>query len=197
MSVQDKMDDFLATAALEKRPGVEATFTWLRRRGVRICLLSDYDRHDTALLLKRLKWTVDVHGTVHNVITQQLRQTDPVQLAIAQAGLKDANLSFTVFDTPRLLELSNLARVHFNLALCNGRHSYTTLAAVPHHAMLDSLLQLPDFILRHLPLPTKGAGPQVPTHPERQSPVASRDRTYGRNKVGLPRLRLPNPLSGL
>lgn len=167
VSVQEGMDRFIATAALQKMPGVEATFSWLRKRGVRICLLSDRSRKGTKLLLDRLGWTIGQTGTVQEVITRQARHDNPILTAIENAGLKDANLSFTAFDTPRLLALSNRARVHFNLAVCNGRSSYNKLATAPHHAMLDSLLQLPDFVLQHLPDPLFKAGTQVQKNPRR------------------------------
>ena len=175
VGVQEGMDRFLATAALEKRPGVEATFHWLRKRSVRICLLSDYGQAETQLLLDRLGWTVDESGTVQYVVTRQGEQDNPVVLALEHAGIPDPNLSFTVCDTPELLLHSNRARVHFNLAVCNGRCNYSMLATCPHHAMLDSLLQVPNFILAHLPEPLT--------------------RAEARPDGLLPKLRLPRPLA--
>lgn len=176
VGVQDGMENYLSTASLQKAPGVEATFNWLRRRGVRICLLSDYGHRDTQLLLQRCGWSVDESGTVQYVITDRGSHDNPVEKAVEVAGLTDPNLSFTVFDSPELLYQSNGARVHFNLAVCNGKSSYATLATTPHHAMLDSLVQLPNFILSHLPEPDRGAGTQV-------------------QGGFLPRLRLSRPLS--
>ena len=180
VSLQEGMDNYLATAAIEKMPGVEATFGWLRRRGVRICLLSDHDRERTLLLLRRLNWTVDEDGTVQEVITEQQKKDNPIRLAQEAAGLQNSRFSFTALDTPRLLRLANAARVHFNVAVCNGRHPYNDLAVEPHHAMLDSLLQLPNFLLAHLP--EAAVSPTALSKPTRRL---------------LPRLRLPRPLSGL
>ena len=180
VSLQEGMENYLTTAAIEKMPGVEATFGWLRRRGVRICLLSDHGRDQTLLLLRRLNWTVDEDGTVQEVITEQQQKANPIRLAQESAGLQNSRFSFTALDTPRLLRLANEARVHFNVAVCNGRHAYNELAVEPHHAMLDSLLQLPNFLLAHLPDAT------VP-----QAAMAKPARRL------LPRLRLPRPLSGL
>ena len=158
VAVQEGMERFLPTASLECLPGVEATFTWLRKRGVRICLLSDYNREQTLLLLDRLKWTVNEDGTVQQIITQQQKQDNPIQQAQVLAGLTNSRFSLAAVDTPQLLQQSNAARVHFNLAICNGRSSYHQLATAPHHAMLDNLRQLPNFILQHLPEPAR------PTH---------------------------------
>lgn len=178
VGVQEGMDDFLSTAALEKMPGVEATFGWLRKRGVRICLLSDYNRRDTGLLLRRLDWTIGESGTVQEVITRQSRKDNPVRLAQEHAGLDSPGLCFAAVDTPELLQQAAAARVHFALAVCNGRHTYNELAVAPHHGMLDSLIQLPNFLLQHLP----AAAPCPPTKPRG-------------GVFALPRLRLPRPLS--
>ncbi|MBB4079392.1 phosphoglycolate phosphatase-like HAD superfamily hydrolase [Lewinella aquimaris] len=175
VGVQEGMDRFLNTAFLEKMPGAEAVFSWLAKRAVRICLLSDYGRSDTEIILRRLGWTVDEGGTVQQVITRQQDRENPVLLAQQIAGITHPRLSFSALDTPRLLQLANQARVHFNLAVCNGRSSYNELAVAPHHAMLDSLLQLPNFVLQHLPQPELRAGTQ-----ERRN---------------IPRLHLPRPLS--
>ena len=172
VAVQEGMEGYLATAALEKLPGVEAIFSWLRKRGVRICLLTDYADEQAELLLDRLGWAVGENATVQEVICLQHTLVNPVLTALERAGLEDANLSFTIFDTPRLLDLSNQACVHFNLAVCNGHSPYRKLATSPHHAMLDTLVQLPNFILQHLPEPVSRAG-----------------------RSGLPKLRLPRPLS--
>ncbi|CAH0999217.1 hypothetical protein LEM8419_00514 [Neolewinella maritima] len=155
VAVQEGMDRFLATAALDRMAGAEATFSWLRKRGVRICLLSDYDESQTLLLLKRLGWTVGEAGTVQQFVPRQQELDNPVLQAHALAGLTKGRLSITAVDTPELLRHSNAARVHFNLAICNGRSPYHALATAPHHAMLDNLRQLPDFLVRHLPEPAR------------------------------------------
>ena len=157
VAVQDGMDRFLTTASLERMPGVEATFSWLRKRGVRICLLSDYDRDHTLIILQRLSWSVDEDGTVQQIITEQQEQSNPITKAQELAGLMNPRFSLSAVDTPRLLEQSNAARVHFNLAICNGRSSYHQLATAPHHAMLDNLRQLPNFVIEHLPEPARPA----------------------------------------
>lgn len=178
IAVQEEMEGFLRTASLEKMPGVEATFTWLRKRGVRICLLSDYNLEDTKIILDRLGWTVDEDGTVQEVIVQQLSKRNPILLAQENASLSNPRSIVTIFDTPRLLQLAYDARVHLNLAICNGKCSYNELAVKPHHAILDKLVQLPNFLLEHLPQ-NGGAGPRV--------------TPSGR----LPRLRIPRTLFGI
>ena len=159
VAVQEGMDRYLSTAALEVQPGTTATFSWLRKRGVRICLLSDFGRRQTQLLLERLGWSVDEEGTVQEIITRQYEQENPVKLAQEHAGLSNPRLSIAAVDTPELLCQANAARVHFNLAICNGRSPYHQLATAPHHGLLDNLRQLPNFVLQHLPEPSVAGHP--------------------------------------
>lgn len=179
VAVQEEMDDYLTTASLEKMPGVEATFQWLRRREVRLCLLSDYQRQDTLRLLDRLGWTVDEQGTVQEVITQQNTHANPVRIAQELAGLDSERQSVLLADTPRLLACGKAAGVHLNIGVCNGRSAYYELAAAPHHTLLDTLLQLPNFLLEHLAVARE-------VHNR-----GARTRVRGL----LPRLKLPLPLS--
>lgn len=148
--VQEGMDKYLATAALQRQPGTEATFAWLRRRGVSICLLSDYGKRQTQLLLQRLCWTVAEDGTVQQLITHQQRRANPVALAQQQAALADPRLSIAAVDTPGLLQQARAAGVCLSLAVCNGRAAYHQLAVVPHDGLLDNLQQVPNFVLQHL-----------------------------------------------
>lgn len=149
--VQEGMEGFVKTAALEKSPGIEATFRWLRRRGVRICVLSGYNREDTEILLDRLDWEVGEDGFLQLVILNEATKQNPIELAIESAGLLWPSAVTVVVDTPRLLQCGRDTKCRFVLGVTNGSHTYELLANEPHHSMLDSTLQLPDFLLRQLP----------------------------------------------
>ena len=99
------MESFMRTAALEKAAEIEATFRWLRRRGVKVCLLSDYDRPNTSILLDRLNWQVEEDRLVQLVITEQQQQLNPIQRAMDLAGIASSRCVVLVADTPRLLRL--------------------------------------------------------------------------------------------
>lgn len=148
--IQDEMEGFLQTAALEKSAEIEAIFRWLNKRRIKIALLSDYNRADTEILLQRLGWRVGEAENIMLVLTDQLTNSDPVRCVLDLVGLKDGAAVFSVFDTPRLLHLADANRLKLNLGITNGSCSYVALAGAPHHALLDKLIQLPDFLLRHL-----------------------------------------------
>ncbi|MCX8209407.1 MAG: hypothetical protein ACJATN_002047 [Neolewinella sp.] len=176
--VQDGMTGFLRTAALEKNPEIEATFRWLRKRKIRIALISDSNREDTEILLDRLDWRVGEDELIQLVLTDQEEEKNPVRKILDLANLPDGHLAFSLLDTPRLLQAAHFSEVHFNLGVMNGRCNYAELNGTPHHALLDGAVQLPDFLLKNLPA----------VNPLADQPVRSR--------VRLPLLWLPRRMAG-
>lgn len=176
--VQDDLYGYLGTAALETSPRILPTLEWLRRRNVDVCLLSDLGEADTATVLARLGWAVGEGQTVRYLICEQGRQDNPVVSAARLAGNLDPNAVFTVGDTPRLLHASHAAGAYFTLGVSSGRSPYHLLATAPHHMLLDQVMQLPNFLLSHLP--------EVPPEQVHQRP---------RSWSGLPLLWLPRPLA--
>ncbi|MTB49939.1 HAD family hydrolase [Lewinella sp. W8] len=172
--VQEGMESFMRTAALEKAAEIEATFRWLRRRGVKVCLLSDYDRETTGVLLNRLNWQVEEDRLVQLVITDYENQTNPIQRAMDLAGITSPRCVVLVADTPSLLRLGRTTGVFFNLGVTSGSRSYQALSGEPHRDLLDHPVQLPNYLLANLPdLDNKRPG-------------------HG----GIPRLMLPIPFMG-
>lgn len=151
VDIQDDMDGYLRTAALEKKAGIEATFRWLRRRRIAVCLLTDYGREDFFMLLGRLGWSLGEDQIIQMAVLDQSRKPNPVRLAIDAAGLANARQAMVVIDIPRLLHCATAAGVHLVFGVTNGRGTYRELAGEPFRCLLDSTLQLPDYLLRSLP----------------------------------------------
>lgn len=126
--VQEGMDGFYRTAALEKTAKIEATFRWLRKRNIRIALISDACREDAGILLDRLNWRVGEDELIQLVLTSQKSKLNPVREIMDVADLPDGHLAFSVLDTPRLLQSAHFSKVHFNLGVTNGYSSYAELA---------------------------------------------------------------------
>lgn len=154
--VQDGMKDFLCTAALEVNPDIEATFRWLRKRKIRIALISDANQEDTKILLDRLNWRVGEDELIQLVLTDQEGKQNPIREILDLADLPGGHLAFSVLDTPRLLQSAYFSKVHFNLGVTNGRCNYAELSETPHHALLDGTVQLPNFLLENLPVVKTG-----------------------------------------
>lgn len=152
--IQDGMERFLRTAALQKSAQIEATFRWLSKRRIKIALISDHNQSDTEVLLERLGWPVGEEETIKVVLTDQLSNIDPVRTILDLMRLPDGSSVFSVLDTPRLLSIADANRLKLNLGVTNGRCSYGELSDAPHHALLDEPIQLTNFLLRHLyPVP--------------------------------------------
>ena len=149
--LQEDMAGYLRTAGLEKTPGIDATFRWLARRGVRVALLSDHRPAEVTILLERLGWAVGPGQLIDCVLPEQRKYDNPVRTLITRAGLTDGSLAFSMFDTPRLLRAAHFSRVAFNLGVTNGQHGYGDLAGAPHRALLDTPVQLADYLVENLP----------------------------------------------
>lgn len=176
--IQEGMGGYLKTAALQKTSEIEATLRWLRKREVKIALISDAGREDTQILLDRLGWRVGEDELLQLVLTDQASKTNPVACVLELAGQDNGFSTFSVLDTPRLLRSAQASGVHFNIGVTNGCCGYPELAAAPHHALLDGPVQLPNFLLENLP------GEQ----PGTSSPYRSSSRTL--------RLRMPRTFPG-
>lgn len=148
--IQEGMENFIRTAALEKVPQIEAIFRWLRKRNIQIALISDQDRPTTEILLERLNWRVGEEELLQFVLTNQHQKDNPVADVIELAGLPDGRLVFSLFDTPRLLLAARESNVHLSLGVTNGLYGYAKLSTVPHHGLLDGPIQLPNYLLEQV-----------------------------------------------
>lgn len=149
--IQEEMEDFIGTAALEKVPGIEAAFRWLRKRGIRLALISGADRENTEILLQRLGWAVGEEELIQLVLVNQQHRENPIAEILQYEGNADGRLVFSLMDTPRLLCCARQCGIQLNLGVTNGNCSYNELAQVPNFALLDGPVQLPNFLLEHLP----------------------------------------------
>ncbi len=149
--VQSDLKKYLRTAAIEPRVRIRATFEWLRKRDVRICLLSDFNRSETELLLARLGWEVGPDALVQLVLTDQRSHRNPVRYVHEQLEMENGARTVVVADTPKLLREGEREGCPFLIGICNGKSSYQQLLDAPHHVLLDHTLQLPNYLLQNLP----------------------------------------------
>ena len=149
--VQQGMRNHLRTAALDKAPQIEAVFRWLGKRGISIALLSDYDVENTDLLLERLDWSVGAESLVQYVLTKQRLEENPIVQICEVAGVLQPDATVVLSDTPHLLRSAAEAGVGYNLGVTSGSHSYQSLSHTAHTALLDSPVQLVNYLVDRLP----------------------------------------------
>lgn len=150
VEIQEEMEGFLRTAALEKKSGIEATLRWLRRRQVKIALLSHYSREELQLILRRLHWEVGTDHLIDLVVLQADAQ-NPVQRAMEAFGIQHRSQALLIADTPELLRQGKAAGVQLVFGVTNGESSYQELAREPGAILLDNTVQLPDYLVNRLP----------------------------------------------
>lgn len=151
VNVQQGMEGYLKTAALEKKAGVEATMRWLRRRGVRIALVTHYDREELSILLERLEWGVGEDQLIQLAVLKQKNQSNSVKLAFETSGVESVQQVLLVTDNDELLRQGQAVGIDLVFGVTNGGSTYQSLAQEPFYALLDSTVQLPNYLLQNLP----------------------------------------------
>jgi phosphoglycolate phosphatase-like HAD superfamily hydrolase len=149
--LQDEMEGFYKTASLEKVSGIENVFKWLRKRGIKICLYSDLNVEDTKLILDRLGWSVsweeDPTSQINLVMASDSSVSNPIKHMLEVSGSIASSSVVSFGDTVRFLQWSWEANTLLNVAVTYGSESYRDLATAPHHGLLDSILETPNFLL--------------------------------------------------
>lgn len=147
--VQEDLSSYIRTASLDRSPGIEATFRWLNKKGVRVVLISDFDPATTTVLLKRLNWSVGKGELIQTVVYDLFDTANPFARGMEQAGIPQGDSLLTLVDTPRLLKMAQDCKIYFNLGTTSGSYSYQVLKNAPHLALLDQPLQLANFLLTY------------------------------------------------
>ncbi len=153
--VQEGMNGYYETAALEKIPQIEFIFAWLRKRSISICLISDFNRSDTEQILTRLGWLPASSMSPIDAVLLR-RDLTPEQLfhrAAQLFDLTDCKSTLALVDQVDLMEGAWNSRCLFSIGLNYGRTSARELANAPNHHLLDSIIELPNFLVQHLDLP--------------------------------------------
>lgn len=163
--LQEEMEGFYKTASLQKVNGIENIFKWLHKRGVKICLYSDLSVTDTQLILDRLNWSIswenDNNSLINLVMAKDEEVTNPIQHILDISGAPDPSSVVTFGDTVEFLQWSWQIKSLLNVAVTYGSESYRDLAIAPHHGLMDSILEVPNFLLgQFLTLEDDPAKPQ-------------------------------------
>lgn len=148
-TVYDSFREHLArlynAGGVEPVEGVEETFRWLKRRGVRAALNTGFDREITTLLLSSLGWDEGVVDVVvcGDDVERGRPAPDLIFRAMEAAGVCDARRVMNVGDTVLDLQAGHNACVRWNVGVLTGAHGRSTLEQEPHTHLLDSVASLP------------------------------------------------------
>jgi phosphonatase-like hydrolase len=133
------------TGGVEPVEGAEATFRWLKRRGVRVALNTGFDREITTLLLSSLRWEREVVDVVvcGDDVKRGRPAPDLIFCAMEAAGVLSEQQVVNVGDTVLDLRAGQNAGVRWNVGVLTGAHGRSMLEQEPHTHLLDSVASLP------------------------------------------------------
>jgi len=126
-------------------PGAEATFAWLRTRGIRCALNTGFDRDTTHLLLAGLGWLDGVADAIVCVddVARGRPAPDLILAAMAATGVGAPESVANVGDTALDLRAAARAGVRWNIGVTSGAHRRERLAREPHTHLVGSVAELP------------------------------------------------------
>lgn len=180
--VQDDMEDYFRTAAVEVVDGVVTVFRWFARRGVENVLLTEFSPENTAIIIERLGWDqafLEEHK-IRILPYNKQEQGNPFGGLIEKLELRNGRQLISIGDTPAFLNYSWAAGVRINVAVTYGSSSYHQLSEAPQSGMLDSILQLPSFIIEH------GVSQESKQLPSQEEGSINKQRTALRLYLRLP-----------
>ena len=138
-------------AAYEKHlapiPGAEATFAFLRERGIKIATDTGFDATIGGLIMERLNWLgrfVDIAVFSTDV---SLGRPAPYMIyrAMEQLGVLDVHKVMKLGDSPSDLEEGYNAGCGEVIGVLSGAHTAETLGSYRHTRLLKSVADLPSL----------------------------------------------------
>lgn len=152
--IQEDMSGYYNTAAIEKVPQIEFIFRWLRRRNISICLISNFNRTDTEQILSRLGWQPDQDQSLVDAIIIKSKRTagEILTEACNLFALPDCQRIISLFDKAELLKAAWQKNCLLTIGLNYGSTTPRELSKVDQHILLDSIIELPNYLTRTLTL---------------------------------------------
>jgi phosphonatase-like hydrolase len=129
-------------------PGADEVLGRLQQGGVSVVLTTGLDAVTTTGLLQHLGWgRLGLSGVVTGDDVERGRPApDLIHAAMRLVGETDPRAVLAVGDTAADLDAAFAAGVGWSVGVLTGAHSREILAAHPHTAILDSVLDLPGWL---------------------------------------------------
>lgn len=128
--------------------GTEATFRWLKDRGIKLALMTGFDRQVTDILLQAVGWRAGVVDAC--VCSDDVPQGRPAPYlifrAMEAAGVTDVRCVVVVGDTVNDLLAGTNAGVRGVVGVLSGSHGIEDLGKVQHTHIIASVAQLPALL---------------------------------------------------
>lgn len=138
-----------ARAGVAPIDGAEATFAWLRERGVRTALNTGFYRRVTDILVDGLGWRSAVDAVV---CVDDVREGRPAPYMIHEAmqrcGVHGVDEVAVVGDTPSDMLAGRNAGARAVIGVTSGSHDAATLRRCPSTHVIGSVRDLPETLER-------------------------------------------------
>lgn len=132
--------------------GAEATFAWLRERGIKIALTTGFDRKLTNIILAKTGWRQGVIDA--SVSSDEVAQGRPAPFMIFRAmeatGVTDVRRVLTAGDTMLDLQSGINAGVAIVIGVLSGTQGIEQLGKTRHTHLLASVADLPALLANEL-----------------------------------------------
>jgi phosphonatase-like hydrolase len=131
---------------VEPVDGAEATFDWLRTRGVKVALTTGFDGALAALLVRKVGWEGSTDAVVSNDDVPRGRPAPYLVFrAMELTGCESVHRVAVVGDTVSDLEAAENAGARWRIGVLSGAHSEAQLKSCPHTAIILSVAELPSL----------------------------------------------------
>ena len=141
---QRNLAELYAAGGVQVIPGVNETFAWLRRSGIKIALNTGFDRLITGLLVQAAGWEPGIVVACADDVPQGRPAPYLIFRAMQTAGATSAHRVASVGDTVLDLQAGWNAGVHWNIGVLSGAHTRLQLEQAPHTLLLPGVADLPE-----------------------------------------------------
>ncbi len=128
-------------------PGTEFAFSFLRERGIRICLTTGFAPATRDLVIERLGWEGSIDLALSPADAGRGRPwPDMVLTAVLRLRIDDVREVAVVGDTASDLVAGKRSGASMLVGVLSGAHSRAELGAAPHTHLIDSIADFPSLL---------------------------------------------------
>ncbi len=130
-------------------PGTQKTFDWLCSKDIKIALTTGFDRGIASTMLEQLGWNDGVIESVvcSDEVVKGRPAPDLIFKAMQKTGVTSVRQTVAVGDTVSDVLAAHHAGVAMSFGVLTGSHNKSQLVKYPHTALLNSVTELPEYLL--------------------------------------------------
>jgi len=129
--------------------GVESVFRFLDLARVKVVLTTGLDRPTAELLVLSVGWDLEAFAglVTGDDVSHGRPAPDLIHAAMRVTGIEDPQAVVVIGDTTSDLDAAAAAGVGWSLGVLGGAHTRSELEAHPHSAILESVKDMPTWLV--------------------------------------------------